>query len=536
MELEIKLESRQTTPSRATMSPRSRLALGIVVVALPMGVLGDALLRETPWGLNALVWTAAVVAAVLTLMRRQGIRVGAGGRILAVTIFAFAALLAWRDSSTLKFLDGLGVAVALSLAAFRAKRGRLMLAGITEYIEGLFIAAFNATLGPILLLLADVQWSEIPAENRPRHLAAAARGLLIAIPLLVVFGGLFMAADAVFEVTVKNALTFDLQRLALHGFVIAACAWSVGGSLRAFLLEQSARPVSDLPESSTVVSRAKRSSIGIVEIGTALGLINLLFFCFVAVQFKYFFGGTNTVVATTGLSYAEYARRGFFELVTVAVLVLLLLLGAHWLLRNRDPKDERVFRGLAASLLLLLFVVMISAVQRMRLYQIEYGLTELRLYTTAFMGWLAIVFVWFAATVLRGQRQRFAFGALVAGAAMIVALHLFNPDRLIVTVNANRAASGRGFDAPYATSLSADAVPALVEALPSLSPKERCLVAALVLERWSPLGDADWRGSSRSRRQAWQAIQENNAMLTRAAGCRESTTPPTGVAASEVIK
>src|SRR5262245_41251763 len=95
--------------------------------------------------------------------------------------------------------------------------------------------------------------------------------------------------------------------------------------------------------------------------------------------------------------------QGFFELVGVAALVLPLLLAAHWLLRKEKARDEIVFRVLAGAQIALLFVMMVSAFQRMRLYQREYGLTELRVYTTVFMGWLAVVFVWFTMTVLRGR-------------------------------------------------------------------------------------------------------------------------------------
>ena len=102
--------------------------------------------------------------------------------------------------------------------------------------------------------------------------------------------------------------------------------------------------------------------------------------------------------------------QGFFQLVTVSALVLLLLLSAHWLLRKDALKTESIFHGLAGVQIALLFVIMASAVQRMRLYQSEYGLTELRLYTMAFMGWLFLVCVWFCATVLRERRERFVFG------------------------------------------------------------------------------------------------------------------------------
>src|SRR4029450_7185907 len=132
--------------------------------------------------------------------------------------------------------------------------------------------------------------------------------------------------------------------------------------------------------------------LGVTETAIVLGLLDVLFLKFVVVQFQYFFGGAARIQAVAGLTYAEYARRGFFELVGVAALVLPLLLAAHWLLRKEKARDEIVFRVLAGAQIALLFVMMVSAFQRMRLYQREYGLTELRVYTTVFMGWLGRAF------------------------------------------------------------------------------------------------------------------------------------------------
>jgi hypothetical protein len=226
------------------------------------------------------------------------------------------------------------------------------------------------------------------------------------------------------------------------------------------------------------------------------------------------------VQATTGLTYAEYARRGFFELVTVAALVLPFLLFVHWLLRPDDAKGQRLFQWLAGVQIALLFVIMASAFERMRLYQAEYGLSEQRLYPTAFMCWLVVVFVWFRLTVLRGRREQFAFGAMVAGFLLVAVLHVLDPDALIARTNLARAQAGRIFDARYAARLSADAVPNLVAGLPALHLQDRCTLAARLLERWSPPETPDWRSWTVSRSRAWQAVSKNASSLR--AACTET--------------
>jgi hypothetical protein len=156
---------------------------------------------------------------------------------------------------------------------------------------------------------------------------------------------------------------------------------------------------------------------------------------------------------------------------------------------------------------------MASAVQRMRLYQAEYGLSQQRLYPTAFMGWLAVVFIWFCLTVLRGHRERFAFGAIVAGFLLVATLHAINPDALIARTNMARSRAGHIFDARYAARLSADAVPELVAGLAGLNPQDRRTVARAMLDRWSPPANLDWRSWTIASAQARQAVNANTLSL-----------------------
>ena len=140
-------------------------------------------------------------------------------------------------------------------------------------------------------------------------------------------------------------------------------------------------------------------------------------------------------------------------------------------------------------------------------------MTELRLYVTAFMGWMAILFVLFSYTVLRGQRERFAFGALISGLAMVVMLNVINPDAMIVRINAERSGLGKQIDADYITSLSADSIPALIEAMPNISEPARQKAATKVIHNWSEQGDPGWRSWNWARSHARQLASENQEML-----------------------
>jgi uncharacterized protein DUF4153 len=88
----------------------------------------------------------------------------------------------------------------------------------------------------------------------------------------------------------------------------------------------------------------------------ALGALNLLFLAFVVVQFRYLFGGEGLVEERVGLTYAEYARHGFFELVAVSVLVLVVLLAADALVVRSAGRGGRFARLFSAGLVGLVSV------------------------------------------------------------------------------------------------------------------------------------------------------------------------------------
>lgn len=486
----------------AAPSPRTRTGLAVLAAGVASGVAGDALLRAAPWGLNLALWTALACAAVWGVRRWTGWRTVEGTWLVALA--GLGALMAGRDSPVLKGATLVALGAVLALAVYRAQGGRVRLGGAGGYLLAGLRTVGDAAVGGAVLLGREIRWNELPRDGWSRHAGATLRGGAIALPLLLLFGGLLASADAVFGELLDDVFHFDVPLVLSHLLLAAALAWMSAGVMRALFLDDAV----GAPE----VVRPAALSLGTTETVTVLGSLNLLFGVFVAVQLRYLFGGAEQVtVPGSTLSYADYARGGFFELVTVAGLMLPLLLGLHWLLRG-GAAQERAFRWLAGVQLALLAVIMVSAMRRMWLYQGAYGLTELRLYTSAFMAWLAIVFAWFAATVLRGRREQFAFGALLAGVATLAGLHAANPDALIVRVNAARADSAVRFDVGYASGLSGDAVPALLATLPRLDEAARCQGATLLLRSWTG-GEGDWRSWSWGRSGAVAAVAAREAEL-----------------------
>lgn len=503
------------------MSERTKLGLEILEAAVLLGILGDALLRATPWGLNVLLFILAVVAAMIALVyRRRKDFWNLQTLLLHGALIFFSAMFVWRDSIELKVADTFAILTILALMTLPALKLPTQLAGVVHYGFGWIWSGINAAFAPFVLLMDDIKWTTIPQTGWTKNLTAIFRGLAIATPILLIFGALFMAADAVFQGIIEKTFNLDPAILFSHIFLIGIFSWGIAGYFRASILggenkaetkpeiqPQTLSITEPITEEKNVEAEPKVEPIkeekiwnwrkmdssflpngftlGAIEISIVLGLINLLFLSFVIVQLPYLFGGFELVQQTEDLKLAHYARRGFGELVTVAALVLPILLFSHWLLRKDKPINEKIYRVLAGIQILLLFVIMISATQRLLVLtgNLGYGLTTVRLYPMAFMIWLAIVFAWFGLTVLRGVREQFAWGALWSALFVVGTLHVLNPDDFIARTNIRLMNEGRSFDAYYHTTLSDDATPVLLENINSMSFEQQCRIKNRFINR-----------------------------------------------------
>ena len=472
----------------------NRSAAVLAGAAVTLGILGDGLLRATPWGVGFFLWAAALVAvtAVLLESRQEATRLELALLFVAPVFFAFG--LVWRDAEVLVAWNVLAVVLALSVPITRSIAPDLKVGRVADYIAGLVAAGFSTAFGPIMLLMEDVDWGAAGDRTRLRVAGGIVVGVLLAIPVALVFGGLLSSADPGFERLIRTIFDWDFPTIASHLALAALLTWITAGYLHSVLHGASRSPIPREP--------LGRPSLGLLEIGIPLGTLIALFVLFLVLQAEYLFGGEDLIRRTAGLTYAEHARSGFFELVTASALVLPLLLAADWVIDKSSAATVTRFRILAGVLIALVGLIVLSALHRMRLYLSAYGLSQDRVYATAVLLWVAFAIGWFAATVLRGRGKRFAFGAMVSGFSVLALLNVINPDALVVRANVERARDGLELDVEYLSQLSADAVPSLLAALPDLPAEVRCTLAADVTREWGGEHEDGWRSWNVSRSRA----------------------------------
>ena len=279
-------------------------------------------------------------------------------------------------------------------------------------------------------------------------------GVAVALPFLLLIAILFVSSDLLLQKTLNELFTEEaMQRF------LSRAVWDLFAA--GFFLSAGWTILTRISEARRPKEQAASKGLDAVIITTFLSLLNLLFISFIVYQFVALFGGA-TAVEARGITYAAYAREGFFQLLAVSVIVFAILSGIYHYTGMRTWS----VRWLAALLMLETGAVIASALRRMMLYIDMYGLSMLRLWFTFAIILIAVAF----AVLLIGMFSRVRFEqvlkALALGSLVVLSLSLLvNTEDLVVRFNFNRFVRRAvdSVDIRYLMSLSSDAVPALAE-------------------------------------------------------------------------
>ena len=481
----------QTRPWYATppvgLNPDRR----VLMAAATLAVVCDLAFRS---GLSTLSGAALLIAAVAALLTSGRI---INPQAIGLTVFAgmFALWLPVRTSPWLIPLDLFAAFGLLAAAASYARGGNVLNLTMPGLCTRGLHALSHGLHGPLFGVGA---LQALPGGGVLSKRAAIPffRGVFLAAPLVLILTALLTSADAVF----RSFFNFDLLQVIIHLDFLGIGAWYALGLLRG----ASSAPGTPLPPA--------RRPLGELECMVILGALDLLFAAFALAQVVAASQGGRRVINTSGLTYAEHARSGFFQLLAVASITLATLLVVRSTVNLENPRSRRRFVVMSETAIALTLVIVFTAFRRLGLYTDAYGLTMLRLYVGVSILSIGLVFVLLGCAVAGfwSKREWLVPAVLTSTLLVLLALNIMNPEARVVRYNVARAERGLRFDLSPLLRLSDDATPALIKSLPRLSETDQVIVR----ER---LGC----GRDSPRRKGWASFNQSrhNADLVRARVC-----------------
>lgn len=451
---------------------------------------------------------AGLAAAALVPLDRPGLGWALAGLAVtgAVAIVVGRAGRVWAVRRGEPLVWGLVALLLLAVGLLRAAGwlfGLCLLAAAAATVLALTggRTVRGLALGTLLLPVAAVRgatWSGSGVTGLRRRVHSTVRvgpTVVVTALLLLAFGALLTSADAAFARLVGQAVpAVDLATVPRTGFLFGCGAGLVLAAVFLLLAPPAADRAGAVPPDGRV---------RLVEWAVPVGALVVLFAGFVSVQLTVLFGGAEYVLGPDGPTYAEYARGGFWQLLVVTVLTLLVIGVAGWVAPRRWPVQRWLLRGLVGALALLTLVIVASALFRMHTYQQAYGFTRLRVLVSAVELGLGLVFLMVIAATVRLRAGWLPRAVVAIGVAVVLALAALNPDRFIAERNIDRwTTGGHQLDVSYLAGLSADAAPALA-CLPT-SHRERALAGIRADLAGTP---DDWRSANLGRADARRALR-----------------------------
>lgn len=441
---------------RPGLSLLSLFAAGTVMMLLWWGI-AELGLR---WSLSVLVVCALYVFNSLLQERRIPL---SSWILLGLTLLA-GLIPSFRSQEYSKLLSLMVTMVCLLLLTADFFSGQWWQFRIREYLKAAFLAVSGFFVGFPIIASQTIKTTAKEPEQKDsgkRFALGILKGILITVPLLLIFTFLFAYADAIFESKIDSLFEWFkadfLSNLLGRTMVTLLFTWLFSAALWLLLVYGSTQK--ELEPDQPLL----KPFLGMTETIITLVSLNLLFAFFLIIQFQYFFAGEANITQN-GFTYAQYADRGFRELLLVAAIAGVVYYALASFTRRESKAKKVVFSLLGGLLLLQVGVVLVSAYQRIVLYIDAYGLTAYRFIPQIFIFFLAAILLSLIVMESSNKFKRLALILLSAMLLFVFTLTAINVDTMIARHNFERALQGEELDYAFlANSLSTDADPYLFE-------------------------------------------------------------------------
>lgn len=405
-----------------------------LLFAVLLGFLFCELLLFGGTGLSVPVFAVIFYACTIIYFQDKTHGPAPGGWWFLVPIVPVLACFGLFENGLLRFFNVLLLLAltALQMAAFT---------GSLRYPLGSMgtVADLGRTLFelPLLNMKTPVEALKVSKnEKKASRYKHVFTGLLIILPVAAVALALLSSADAAFERLLSDVGKIFSEDFGEHlGKLLLGAVFAVPLFSGLYMLRRESK--TGLPKKSVPFWGDKMHG---TAAATALAVMCGIYIVYFLSQIQYLFSGFLDSLPA-GFTYAEYARRGFFELLMAAGINLGLIALFVLLSRKRETGIPRSVRFLCASLSLLTLLLIVSSFSKIVLYMHYYGLTLLRVYSAWF---LAVLAIWVLLALVKLGREKFPVLRWGAAAFLVlyIGLNLINIDAAIPRYNIQRFQSG----------------------------------------------------------------------------------------------
>lgn len=482
----------------------------IFFFALILGALVDYLFYGKPIGISFFVFILIFVIFSLILVKKFREKLTKIQYLLLSTAILFSVMVFCRSNSFLTFFNIVGSLFLIFLFFVLFSRENLSDFNFFKYFISP-LSFLRKSFGKSARFIEEnIDRFQFKKKFSSPKFYSVVRGIIISIPILALLIWLLSSADMVFQRYLEKILKISIDpEIVLRILIVMVVSYFfIGIFAKAFANSKKSE--------NSLINNNQSKFLGSIESFIVLGAVELLFLVFIIIQFFYLFGGKTYIWGIEEyITYSEYARKGFGELIAVSIISFLLIYGIDKFGKRENFFQKRNFKILSGILIFELFIIMASAFKRLSLYVDGYGFTFERLMAFIFLFWLFSVFLIFLYKIFSEQRETyFIYSLFWLTILFLIGLNIFNPDAFIVKKNIERRVQEKQLDIQYFNQLSDDAIPEIVKIFEIEDEQIKSEIACYLIKRKENLTKfietQDWQSLNLSKKRGLEILQKHS--------------------------
>ncbi|XOB42238.1 MAG: DUF4153 domain-containing protein [Candidatus Nealsonbacteria bacterium] len=490
----------------------------LISFAVILGMLVDYLFYGKPIGVSFFVFILVLIIFSLILTKKFQQKLFKTQHLLLIPVLLFSAMIFCRSSSFLTFFNILFSLFLISLFFTLFLEKNLLDFNLSKYFISPFSLILNSFKKSARVIDKIINQNQAVRKFGSPEFKSAIRGIIISIPILAVFIWLLSSADIVFQQYLDRLLkiNIDMEIVLRILIVLVSSCFFIGVFAKAFSLfkDKSLTEFANDKSENSLTKNNQTKLLDSIESSMVLGSVGLLFLVFIIFQFFYLFGAKEYVWGIEEyITYSEYAKKGFGELIAVSIISFLLIYAIDKFGKRENLSQKKLSKILSSVLVFEIFVIMASAFSRLSLYIDGYGYTFSRLLAFAFLIGLGFIFLILLCKILLEKKEGlFLYSAFWLVILFFVGINILNPDAFIAKENIQKYIQKnqqwKGLDIRYLTRLSDDAVPEIVKMFDiNLNEDKKAKIAFELNNRYNPPYNipCSWVGPNQCK---WISLQE----------------------------
>ena len=345
----------------------------IFICGIIFSILQSILFWEKETGISVLLFVSSFIIGLIYLMYKHKKVENKKALIFAIPIILLSATYFMYHNTLFQTINVLVIVLLMMIMCIYATRMHVKIQEFLIKTIELLAGSFESISDVIDSLKNKFKKKEDIENEKSAKLKQGVKSFIYAIPVILVVFILLMSADSVFA-NIFEGILGEFQKIFMAENFVIFCLrlciiiifFFIFSGFFVNLLKKDTMFNSESEEKITEIHVEK------MTINMILTILNIFYLIFSIIQFTSLFSNMNT----NDLDYATYARQGFFQLMMISFINIVMII----LAKVNKGDTSNYTKGMSILTLLFTIVILLSAFFRMNLYEKAYGYTYLRLF------------------------------------------------------------------------------------------------------------------------------------------------------------